>query len=145
MRAVVQRASSARVDVGAETIGEIGLGLCVLLGVTHSDGPAEAVKMANKLHGVRIVDDADGVMNLSLAEVNAAMLVVSQFTLYGDVSKGRRPTWMAAARPADAEPLVDQVVVELRALGALVETGCFGADMVVSIVNDGPATLIVET
>ena len=145
MRAVVQRVSSARVDVGAETVGEIGLGLCVLLGVTHSDAPAQAVKMANKLYGVRLFDDADGVMNLSLAEVDAAVLVISQFTLYGDVTKGRRPTWIAAARPAAAEPLIDQVVAELRALGAGVETGRFRADMVVSIVNEGPATLIIET
>jgi D-tyrosyl-tRNA(Tyr) deacylase len=145
MRAVVQRVSSARVEVGAETVGEIGLGLCVLLGVTHSDTAAQAAKMANKLHGVRIFDDVDGVMNLSLADVDAAVLVVSQFTLYGDVSKGRRPTWIAAARPADAEPLIDQVVAELRVLGAAVETGCFRADMVVSIVNEGPATLIIET
>lgn len=145
MRAVVQRVSSARVEVGAETVGEIGLGLCVLLGVTHSDTAAQAAKMANKLQSVRIFDDVDGVMNLSLAEVDAAVLVVSQFTLYGDVSKGRRPTWIAAARPADAEPLIDQVIAELRALGAAVETGRFRADMVVSIVNEGPATLIIET
>jgi D-tyrosyl-tRNA(Tyr) deacylase len=144
MRAVVQRVSSARVEVGDETVGDIGVGLCVLVGVTHDDTPETASKMARKLCGLRFFDDAEGVMNLALEDVGGAVLVVSQFTLYGDVAKGRRPSWTAAARPEEAEPLVARVVSDLRALGATVETGRFGADMVVSLVNEGPATIIIE-
>jgi D-tyrosyl-tRNA(Tyr) deacylase len=144
MRAVVQRVLSARVDVGDETVGEIGRGLCVLLGVTHTDGVAEATKMARKLASVRLFDDADGVMNLAADEIHGSFLVVSQFTLYGDVGKGRRPSWTAAARPEVAEPLIDRVVSELRGTGLMVETGRFRADMVVSIVNEGPATLVID-
>lgn len=131
-------------SVADQTVGSIGLGLCVLVGVTHSDGPTEAAKLAKKVHGLRVFDDANGVMNLSLEQVDGAVLVISQFTLYGDVSKGRRPTWTNAARPENAEPLVEAFVSELTTLGAEVSTGVFGADMAVSLVNEGPSTLIVD-
>ncbi|MGI9621979.1 MAG: D-aminoacyl-tRNA deacylase [Acidimicrobiales bacterium] len=144
MRAVVQRVSSASVSVAGEVVGSIGVGLCVLVGVTHSDGQVEAQKLAKKIHGLRVFDDDAGVMNLSLDQVGGSILVVSQFTLYGDVSKGRRPTWTNAARPDHAEPLVEAFVSELRVLGAEVDTGVFGADMSVALVNDGPSTLLVE-
>lgn len=144
MRAVVQRVRSASVTVGAETVGSIGAGLCVLVGVTHGDDGAMARKLAAKLWGLRVFDDVDGVMNRSVAEVGGEVLVVSQFTLYGDTSKGRRPSWIAAARPEQAEPLVDAVVAELRALGASVATGRFRAEMLVELVNDGPVTVLIE-
>ena len=144
MRAVVQRVAEARVTVGDEVVGSIGAGLCVLVGVTHDDDEARATKLADKLWHLRILDDAEGVMNMSAAEVGAALLVVSQFTLYGDTAKGRRPSWIAAARPEHAEPLVNAVVARLRDLGATVATGRFRADMAVALVNDGPVTLIVE-
>ncbi len=119
--------------------------MCVLVGVTHDDGEAEADRLAKKLAGVRIFGDADGVMNLGAADVGAEFLVVSQFTLYGGTAKGRRPSWVAAARPEQAEPLVERVVQQLRATGAVVECGRFQTDMEVELVNDGPVTLIVET
>ena len=144
MRAVVQRVSQATVTVGADVVGAIGPGLCVLVGVTHDDTEAIAVKMADKLWNLRIFDDAAGVMNVSAREASAPLLVVSQFTLYGDTSRGRRPSWLAAARPEHAEPLVEQVVQRLRSLGATVATGRFRTDMAVSLVNDGPVTIIVE-
>jgi D-aminoacyl-tRNA deacylase len=144
MRAVVQRVTSASVTVGDEVVGSIGPGLCVLIGVTHDDDATTAVKLADKLWHLRILDDADGVMNRSAAEVGAPLLVISQFTLYGDTAKGRRPSWLAAARPEQAEPLVEAVVSRLRGLGAAVATGRFRAEMAVALVNDGPVTLIVE-
>jgi D-tyrosyl-tRNA(Tyr) deacylase len=144
MRAVVQRVTEAAVTVGDETVGAIGPGLCVLVGVTHDDDEAAAAKLADKLWNLRILDDAAGVMNVSAAEAEAPLLVISQFTLYGDTAKGRRPSWLAAARPEQAEPLVGAVVARLRGLGAAVETGRFRADMAVSLVNDGPVTVIVE-
>ena len=144
MRAVIQRVSEARVAVDGEVVGEIGPGLCVLVGATHGDGEAEARKLAAKLLHLRVFDDAAGVMNRSLGDVGGAVLVVSQFTLYGDTSRGRRPSWLAAAPPEHAEPLVEAVVAELRGLGAEVATGRFGADMRVALVNDGPVTLIVD-
>jgi D-aminoacyl-tRNA deacylase len=144
MRALVQRVSEARVVVDGEVVGAIGPGLCALVGVTHDDGAAEATKLAGKLWGLRIFDDADGVMNRSVADVGGAVLVVSQFTLYGDTRKGRRPSWIDAARPEHAEPLVDQVVAELRELGATVATGRFRAHMDLSLTNDGPVTLLVD-
>ncbi len=144
MRAVVQRVRSARVDVGDECVGSIGAGLCVLVGVTHDDGDEHAVKLARKLHGLRIFDDDDGVMNRSVDDVGGAVLVVSQFTLYADASKGRRPSYVQAARPEQAEPLVERVVEELRGLGVHTETGRFRADMLVSIENNGPITIIVD-
>ncbi|QGG96382.1 D-aminoacyl-tRNA deacylase [Actinomarinicola tropica] len=144
MRALVQRVSEAAVTVGGEELGRIGPGLCVLVGVTHTDDGAVAATLASKLWTLRIFDDEQGVMNLSAADVGGEVLVVSQFTLYGDTRKGRRPSWVAAARPEQAEPLVAAVVDELRALGARVATGRFGADMAVSLVNDGPVTLLLE-
>ena len=153
MRALVQRVSRASVTVpdgrpdghpDGELVGSIGPGLCVFVGVTHADGPAEADRLADKVAGLRIMDDADGVMNRSVADVGGAVLVVSQFTLYGDVSKGRRPTWIAAAKPEHAEPLIDRVVADLRGRGLEVATGRFRADMAVDLVNEGPATLLLE-
>ena len=144
VRAVVQRVTAASVRVGDEVVGEIGNGLAVLLGVTHGDDAAIAAKMAAKLAKLRLLDDVDGVMNESVLDQAAEVLVVSQFTLYGDTRKGNRPSWLAAARPEHAEPLVDRVVDELRDLGITVATGRFRTDMVVSIVNDGPATVLVD-
>jgi D-tyrosyl-tRNA(Tyr) deacylase len=140
MRAVVQRVSQASVSVDGRVVGAIeGPGLMVLVGVTHDDDPAKARRLAAKLWGLRILEDEK-----SCSDLNAPLLVVSQFTLYGDTRKGRRPTWTAAAPGPVAEPLVDAVVHELRSLGAKVETGRFGADMKVDLVNDGPITLILE-
>lgn len=144
MRAVVQRVSSAFVTVAGEEVGRIGRGLCVLLGVTHSDDEAVARKMAEKLWHLRVFDDERGVMNRSAADLGAELLVVSQFTVYGDTSGGRRPSWIAAARPEQAEPLVTAVVEELRRLGATVATGRFRTAMQVTLTNDGPVTVIVD-
>jgi D-tyrosyl-tRNA(Tyr) deacylase len=144
VRAVVQRVARASVTVGDELVGSIGAGLCVLVGATHGDTEASAAKMADKLWNLRVLDDGDGVMNVSAADVGTPLLVVSQFTLYGDTSKGRRPSWLAAAGPEQAEPLVDAVVARLRELGATVATGRFRTDMAVELVNDGPVTVIVE-
>jgi D-aminoacyl-tRNA deacylase len=144
VRAVVQRVSEARVRIDGQVVGEIGRGLCVLLGVTHDDAEANARTMAAKLWHLRIFADAAGVMNRSVADAGGQVLVVSQFTLYGDTSRGRRPSWVAAAPRPLAEPLVDAVVAALRSLGATVTTGRFGADMLVELVNDGPVTLIVD-
>jgi len=127
-----------------EVVGEIGAGLCVLVGVTHDDDESTAARLAEKLWRLRVFDDAAGVMNESLADGHGAVLVVSQFTLYGDTSKGRRPSWIAAARPEHAEPLVDAVCAALRGHGASVATGRFRTDMRVELVNDGPVTVIVE-
>jgi len=125
-------------------VGEIGTGLAVLVGVTHEDTEPQAKKLADKIAGLRIMDDADGVMNRSVLDVEGEVLIVSQFTLYGDASKGRRPTWIAAAKPEIAEPLVDLVVAELRDRGLTVATGQFRTDMIVEIINNGPATLMLE-
>jgi D-tyrosyl-tRNA(Tyr) deacylase len=144
MRAVVQRVAEAAVTVGGEEVGRIGRGLCVLLGVTHTDDAAVAVKMADKLWRLRVFDDDAGVMNRAAADVGAELLVVSQFTVYGDTSGGRRPSWIAAARPEVAEPLVDAVVAELRRLGATVATGRFRTEMQVTLTNDGPVTLVID-
>ncbi|MFE2227879.1 D-aminoacyl-tRNA deacylase [Streptomyces kronopolitis] len=140
MRAVVQRIDGARVEVAGETVGEVvGEGLCVLVGVTHDDTPEKAAQLARKLWSVRLLQGEK-----SCSDTAAPLLVISQFTLYGDARKGRRPTWNAAAPGPVAEPLVDEVVDQLRALGAHVETGRFGADMKVSLTNDGPFTVLVE-
>jgi D-tyrosyl-tRNA(Tyr) deacylase len=144
MRAVVQRVSSASVAVAGTVVGEIGPGLCVLVGVTHDDDPAAAAWLAEKLWHLRVFDDDQGVMNRSAADVAAELLVVSQFTLYGDTSGGRRPSWIAAAKPDVAEPLIDHVVARLRELGASVATGRFRTEMAVTLTNDGPVTLIIE-
>ena len=144
MRALVQRVSEARVRVGEEIVGEIGGGVCVLVGVTHTDTPVVAAKLAAKVWNLRIFDDVEGVMNRSLADTSRAALVVSQFTLYGDTTRGRRPGWSAAAPPTLAAPLVAEFERALRALGAQVETGRFGEDMHLSLTNDGPVTLMIE-
>jgi D-tyrosyl-tRNA(Tyr) deacylase len=140
MRAVVQRVSEASVSVGGEVVGSVDRpGLMVLVGVTHDDDRAKAARLAAKLWGLRVLHD-----ERSCSDVDAPLLMISQFTLYGDTAKGRRPSWLAAAKGDVAEPLVDAVVESLRALGATVATGRFGADMAVSLVNDGPVTLILE-
>jgi D-aminoacyl-tRNA deacylase len=140
MRAVVQRVSQASVTVDGQVIGAITEpGLMVLVGVTHDDTPDQAAKLAAKLWGLRILEGEK-----SCSDINAPLLVVSQFTLYADLAKGRRPSWSAAAPGPVAEPLVDAVVASLRELGARVETGRFGADMKVALVNDGPVTILIE-
>jgi D-tyrosyl-tRNA(Tyr) deacylase len=144
MRALVQRVSRASVRVDGEVVGEIERGLCVLVGVTHDDIEADARKLAEKVWNLRVFPDADGTMNVPLAETGGEALVVSQFTLYGDTARGRRPSWVAAARPEQAEPLVEAFTTALRELGATVATGVFGADMQVELVNDGPVTLMLE-
>ncbi len=144
MRALVQRVEQASVTVGTEIVGAIEAGLCVLVGVTHDDGPDQANRLVEKLAGLRIFDDPQGVMNLSVADTQGAVLVISQFTLYGDVQKGKRPSWMAAARPDQAEPLIEQVVEGLTQRGLEVATGRFRADMKVAILNNGPVTLMIE-
>ena len=145
MRAVVQRVSEASVTVDGRTVGAIGRGFLVLLGVTHVDGEAEAVWLARKIAGLRIFEDEAGKFNRSLADEDGAVLVVSQFTLYGDARKGRRPSFTEAARPEHAEPLCDLFVDLLRAEGVAVETGIFGAMMAVHLVNVGPVTLLLDT
>jgi D-tyrosyl-tRNA(Tyr) deacylase len=144
VRALVQRVSRAKVTVDGEVVGEIGAGLCVLVGVTHDDSDAVARKLADRIFHLRVLADDDGVMNRSLADTGDEVLVVSQFTLYGDTSKGRRPSWLGAAPPEVAEPLVDVVVEALRQLGARVATGRFRTTMAVEIVNDGPVTVMLE-
>jgi D-tyrosyl-tRNA(Tyr) deacylase len=148
MRGLVQRviraSVSVRTDGSYDTVGAIDHGLVVLVGVTHDDDERMAQALATKVWHLRILDDDDGVMNRSLADVGGAVLVVSQFTLYGDTTRGRRPSWIAAARPEHAEPLVELVVEELRRLGATVATGCFRTDMRVELVNDGPVTVMLE-
>lgn len=140
MRAVVQRVSHASVTVDGEVVGEITRpGLMALVGVTHTDTEAEAAKIARKLWTLRILEE-----ERSCSDINAPLLVVSQFTLYGDARKGRRPTWQAAAPGPVAEPLVDAVVKELREQGAEVATGVFGAQMSVGLTNEGPFTVILE-
>jgi len=140
MRAVIQRVSAATVSVDDEVVGQLpGPGLCVFLGVTHDDTEDTARRMAVKIHELRILRD-----ERSAADVDAPLLVISQFTVYGDARKGRRPTWTAAAPGNIAEPLVEHVVQALRARGAHVETGRFGADMQVELVNDGPVTILLE-
>jgi len=144
MRAVVQRVARAGVVVDGDTVGSIGPGLCALVGVTHDDAEPQARKLAERLWKLRIFADEEGKMNRSVADVGGEVLVISQFTLYGDTRKGNRPSYIEAARPEVAEPLVDEVVEHLRSLGAEVATGRFGADMVVELVNDGPVTVTLE-
>jgi len=145
MRAVVQRVSEASVVVDGQVVGAIGRGFLVLLGVTHSDGETEAAALARKIAGLRIFEDAAGKFNLALGDVGGAVLVVSQFTLYGDARKGRRPSFADAARPEQAEPLIERFVEMLRSEGLPVQTGVFGALMAVHLVNDGPVTLWLDT
>lgn len=145
MRAVLTRVKSASVTVDGSVIGQIGQGFLILLGVTHEDTEAQAVKLADKLMGLRIFEDENGKMNRSLEDVGGQVLVVSQFTLYGNCKKGRRPEFLAAARPEIAIPLYEKFIALCRDKGFSVETGEFGAEMLVKSVNDGPVTLIVDT
>jgi D-aminoacyl-tRNA deacylase len=144
MRALVQRVSEATVTVDGEVVGAIGPGLCVLVGVTHDDDVDRSRKLAAKLSKLRVFDDDEGVMNRSVQDVGGEVLVVSQFTLYGSTERGNRPSWIQAARPEHAEPLVDAVVDELRTLGLTVATGRFRTTMAVALVNDGPTTVLLE-
>ena len=145
MRALIQRLSEASVTIDGEVVGAIGRGFLVLLGETHAYGAREAEWLARKVAGLRVFDDADGKMNLALADVGGAALVVSQFTLYGDARRGRRPDFLRAARPEHAEPLVEAFVARLRGEDVPVETGRFRAVMQVALVNDGPVTLWIDT
>ncbi len=145
MRAVVQRVRQARVQVDGQTVGEIGRGYVLLLGVRTTDGETEATALAEKVAHLRIMEDEDGKMNRSILDSGGAVLSVSQFTLYGDTHKGRRPSFIDAAPPEQAEVLYDAFNARLRAQGVLVQTGRFGAMMVVEIHNDGPVTLLLDT
>jgi len=144
LRIVLQRVSSASVTIEGEVTGAIGTGFCLLVGYAPDDTPEVVAWLADKVAGLRLFSDPEGKMNLGLADVGGALLVISQFTLYGDASKGRRPSFISAARPEIAIPLHDQFLAALRALGIAVATGRFGADMKVALVNDGPVTLILE-
>lgn len=144
MRALVQRVSRASVTVDGEIVGEIGGGTLALIGVTHDDTPEKAATLASHLWHLRMFDDADGRMNLALGDIGGEILIVSQFTLYGSTARGRRPSWVDAARPEVAEPLIEELISRLRDLGAPVATGRFRADMAVELVNDGPVTLMLE-
>ena len=145
MRAVVQRVTRASVTVEGRVGGTIERGFLVLVGVAVDDDERDAAALAAKIAGLRVFGDANGAMNLALADVGGAVLVVSQFTLLGDVRKGRRPSFIAAARGEQAERLYERVAAELRATGLHVETGVFGADMAVELVNDGPVTILLDT
>ena len=144
MRLVLQRVARAAVRVDGETVGEIGRGLLVLAGVEQGDGPAAAAAAADRLAGLRCFEDAAGKMNLAAADAGAAFLVVSQFTLAADLSRGRRPSFTTAAPPAAAEPLVDALAADLARRGFPVATGRFGARMEVELVNDGPVTFVLD-
>jgi D-aminoacyl-tRNA deacylase len=144
MRVVLQRVSRASVTIAGRVVGAIGTGFCLLVGFTHGDTAAQVDWMAEKVSGLRLFSDPEGKMNLGLADVRGAVLVVSQFTLYGDTGKGRRPSFIEAARPEVAIPLYEAFVAALRARGLEVQTGEFGAMMDVQLLNDGPVTLILE-
>ncbi len=141
----MQRVTRASVAVAGETVGAIERGFLALVGVSVDDGEADADALAQKIAGLRVFDDAAGAMNLALADVGGAVLVVSQFTLLGDVRKGRRPSFIAAARGERAQALYERVAAGLRAAGLVVATGSFGADMAVELVNDGPVTILIDT
>ena len=145
MRAVLTRVTSASVTIEGRMQGAIEQGFLVLLGIHVNDGPAQAVKLADKICSLRVFEDAEGKMNLSLADVGGALLVISQFTLYGNCKKGRRPEFLSAARPETAIPLYEQFIDACNKQGLPVETGEFGASMQVASVNDGPVTLILDT
>jgi D-tyrosyl-tRNA(Tyr) deacylase len=145
MRAVVQRVTSASVDIGGRRVAQIERGMLILVGVTHVDGEAEMRQIASKIANLRIHSDQAGKMNLSALDLGLPVIVVSQFTLYGDARKGRRPSFVAAAAPEQAAPLIDRLCDELRSAGLHVQTGEFGADMAVSLVNDGPVTIWLDT
>jgi len=144
MRVLLQRVSRAEVRVGGEVVGRIGKGYILLVGITHADREEQLAWMAEKVSGLRLFGDEEDKMNLALADVGGAALVVSQFTLYGDARKGRRPSFIDAARPEVAEPLYERFVALLRSSGLTVETGAFGAMMEVELVNDGPVTMWLE-
>ncbi len=144
MRVILQRVTQASVSIGGTRVSGIQLGFCLLVGFTHTDTPAQVEWMAEKIAGMRVFSDAEGKMNLALADVGGAVLVVSQFTLYGDAAKGRRPSFIEAARPEVAVPLYEGFCAQLRARGLSVATGEFGAMMQVEILNDGPVTLLLE-
>jgi D-aminoacyl-tRNA deacylase len=145
MRAVIQRVSSAKVAVEHETTGQIARGLLVLIGVSTTDTQTDADYLADKIAGLRIFEDADGKMNLSVADIHGSVLAVSQFTLYGDARKGRRPSFDSAARPEQAKNLYDYFVEKIRAAGLPCETGRFQAEMKVELVNDGPVTILLDS
>ncbi len=145
MRAVIQRVSNAKVTVDNEITGSIGLGLLVLLGVSTSDSETDADYLAEKITGLRIFEDSEGKMNLSVTDVKGSILAVSQFTLYGDARKGRRPSFDSAARPEQAKKLYDYFVEKIRATGLKCETGRFQAEMKVALVNDGPVTILLDS
>ena len=145
MRAVVQRVTEARVEVAGEVVGKIGAGLLVLLGVARDDTASDADYLTEKIINLRIFDDDDGKMNRSLLDIGGEMLVVSQFTLYGDVRRGRRPSYSDAAEPQKANELYEYFVERVRSLGVKVETGVFQAMMKVSLVNDGPVTILLDS
>ena len=145
MRAILQRVNRASVAVASEIVGRIDRGLLILLGVHRTDTAEQSRWLAEKIAGLRIFEDADGKMNLSVQEIGGSILIVSQFTLYADCRKGRRPSFLEAARLEIAEPLYERFANDMRALGIPVSTGRFGADMQVELINDGPATLIVDT
>lgn len=144
MKVILQRVSSASVAVEGQTVGEIKSGFMALVGFTHTDTMEMVQWMADKILGLRVFADAEGKMNLSLTDIGGEILVISQFTLYGNAEKGRRPSFIDAARPEIAEPLYENMVAVLRASGVKVETGRFGSEMQVSLINDGPTTLILE-
>ena len=144
MRAVVQRVREARVTVDGGTVGEIGAGLCVLVGVAEGDGEAAAERLAGKVARLRVFENEDGKFDRSLLDTGGAALVVSQFTLIADTAKGNRPSFSHAAVPAEAEPLVERFAAALRDLGVPVETGVFGARMTVELANEGPVTILLD-
>ena len=144
MRVILQRVSRASVSIDGRVAGEVGRGFCLLVGFAHTDTPEQVDWMAEKVAGLRLFTDSQGKMNLGLEEVGGAVLVISQFTLYGDVAKGRRPSFIDAARPETAIPLYDRFLTALRGRGLTVAAGEFGADMQVEIHNDGPVTLILD-
>ena len=145
MRAVIQRVGYAKVEVEGKTVGEIGQGFCVLLGIHQDDTTEDVDWMAPKIAQLRVFEDSDGKMNRSLLDVEGSALVVSQFTLYGDCRKGRRPSFVEAARPEKAIPLYEDFCIRLRLEGMIVTKGVFGAKMQVSLTNDGPVTIILES
>jgi len=145
MRVLLQRVTRAEVRVHGRVTGRIGHGYLLLVGITHADTESQLAKLAEKISGLRLFADAEGKMNLALADVGGAVLVVSQFTLYGDVRKGRRPSFIDAARPEVAIPLYERFIALLRERGVPIETGEFGADMQVDLINDGPVTLMLDS
>lgn len=144
MKIIIQRVSQAEVNVNGKTVGKIGLGFMVLLGITHNDTEKEADFLADKIATLRVFEDKDGKMNLGLKDVGGSVLLISQFTLYGDASKGRRPSFTEAARPEKAIPLYEYFIKKIRETGIKVEAGIFGAMMEVNLTNSGPVTILIE-